>query len=192
MRSRSPLSWLLCACLLFASSPSLQAEPQIEGRRISVAQDDAQQFLDSRFPVTQDALGGLLEVTAAHPRLAIPAGTRMRLAFDLAVATAGAAPVPMGNVVLTSALRYDTAQRAFFLDQPRIDAFHAAGGGEGLSDGNRELLSAWLADYARSQPVYRIEPAIAALLGDLQVESAGVEDGRLVVTFNRAVGGLAP
>jgi hypothetical protein len=192
MRSRSPLSWLLCGCLLLASSPSIQAAPQVEGRRVSVSQGDAQDFLDSRFPVAQDALGGLLEVTASHPRLAIPAGSRMRLAFDRAVATAGGTPVPMGNAVVTSALHYDPAQKAFFLAQPRIDAFHAAGGGEGLSDGSRDLLNAWLADYARSQPVYRIEPAIAALLGDLQVESAGIQDGRLVVTFNREVGGLAP
>ena len=119
----------------------------------------------------------------------------MRLAVDLALATAGAAPVPMGTLALTSALRYDGAQQAFFLDQPRIEGFRDPSGNEALGASSRGLLDAWLADYARSEPVYRIDPAIAALLGDLRVESAGIEGGRLVVTFDREVGiapGLAP
>lgn len=186
-----PAPFLLVLALLVPALPALAA-PQLDGRRLSVDEADAQQFLDGRFPVTQDALGGLFAVTASQPRLAIPAGTRMRLAFDLALATAGGAPTPMGKVDLSSALRYDAAQQAFFLDQPRIDAFHAPDGSDGLDVGSRALLNAWLSDYAVTQPVYRIEPALGALLGDLQVESAGVEGGRLVVTFNRDLGTMAP
>jgi hypothetical protein len=110
--------------------------------------------------------------------------------MDLALATAGGAPVPMGQMILTSALRYDTGQRAFFLDQPRIDEFHPAAGG-GLDEDSRNLLNLWLADYARKEPVYRIDPAIAALLGGMEVQSAGVRDGRLVVAFNQDIGAAA-
>jgi hypothetical protein len=179
------------ATLLVAATAAFAA-PEISGRRVSVEAADAQAFLEGRFPQQEDALGGLVEVTLSRPRLAIPPGPRMQLALDLALATAGGAPVPMGNMILTSALRYDTAQRAFFLDQPRIDSFQPVGGGDSLDDSSRQLLNAWLTDYARNEPVYRIDPAIAAMLGGLAVESAGIEDGRLVVTFNQELGGLAP
>ncbi|WP_051440350.1 DUF1439 domain-containing protein [Pseudoxanthomonas suwonensis] len=192
MRSRPSLPWLLCACLALAGALPTAAAPQVDGRRVSVGAEDARLFLEGRFPVTRDALGGLVEVTASRPQLEIPPGSRMRLSLDLALATMGGAPVPMGRADLSSALRYDAARQAFFLDQPRVEAFHPATGGEGLDAKTQALLNAWLADYAASEPVYRIDPAIAALLGGMQVESAGIEDGRLVVTFDREVGMAAP
>jgi hypothetical protein len=167
------------------------AAPQVDGRQVRVPAADAQQFLDGRFPHRQDMLGGLAEVTVSRPRLAIPPGDRMQLGLDVALATAGGTPVPMGQLVLTSALRYDTAQRALFLEQPRIEAFHPTGGGEGLDQASRSLLNAWLVDYSRREPVYRIDPALAALVGGLDVSSAGVEDGQLVVTFNQDIGAMA-
>ena len=109
--------------------------------------------------------------------------------MDLGVATAGGDSVPLGTLTLSSALRYDAGQAAFFLDQPRIDRFKQAGSGEDLSPGSRELINAWLSSYAVSQPVYRIEPELAAALGGVKVESAAVENGRLVLTFDRDIGG---
>ena len=97
----------------------------------------------------------------------------------------------MGRLELTSALRYDATQRALFLEQPRIEDFHASGGGKGLDEASRSLLNAWLVDYARREPVYRIEPALAAMLGSLDVASAGVADGHLVLTFNQDVAAMA-
>ena len=92
---------------------------------------------------------------------------------------------------LTSALRYDATQRALFLEQPRIEDFHASGGGKGLDEASRSLLNAWLVDYARREPVYRIDPALAAMLGSLDVASAGVADGHLVLTFNQDIAAMA-
>ena len=173
---------LACVC---------QAAPQIAGRQVRVPAADAQQFLDGRFPHRQDMLGGLAEVTVSRPQLAIPPGTRMQLELDIAMAMAGGAPVPMGRLELTSALRYDATQRALFLEQPRIEDFHASGGGKGLDEASRSLLNAWLVDYARREPVYRIEPALAAMLGSLDVASAGVADGHLVLTFNQDIAAMA-
>jgi len=185
---RSPLFALLALAL---TASTAWATPQIDGRTVGVPASDAQQFLEGRFPHRQDMLGGLAEVTVSRPQLAIPPGTRMQLGLDVALATAGGAPVPMGQLVLTSALRYDNAQRAFFLDQPRIETFHPTGGGEGLDDASRSLLNAWLVDYARREPVYRIDPALAAMLGGLDVQSAGIRDGKLVVTFNQDISAMA-
>jgi hypothetical protein len=190
-RAASFLASLLFALCAATATFAASAAPQVSGREVSIAAADAQQFLEGRFPHRQDVLGGLFGVTVSRPRLSIPPGTRLQLGMDLALATAGGAPVPMGQMVLTSALRYDAAQRAFFLEQPRIDDFRPAAGSGGLDDDSRNLLNLWLADYARKEPVYRIDPAIAALLGGMEVQSAGVRDGRLVVAFNQDIGAAA-
>lgn len=179
---------VLVAGTAFAAAAVIAA-PEISGRRLSIDAADAQGFLDGRFPHRQGALGGLVEVTVDKPRLAIPPGNRVLLSMDLGVSTAGGDAVPLGTLTLSSGLRFDAGQGAFFLDQPRIDRFRQTGTGEDLSPGSRDLLNAWLSSYAANQPVYRIEPELASALGGVQVESAAVENGRLVVTFNRDIGG---
>ena len=66
-----------------------------------------------------------------------------------------------------------------------MESFRPARPELALDGRTRGLLNAWLADYARSEPVYRLEPAMAALLGGMEVESAGGADGRLYVLFDR-------
>ena len=170
---------------LLLATPAVQAEPRVEGRRISVDSADARAFIQERFPQRHSTLGGLLQLTVSNPGLELPPGARMHLGLDLAAATAGGASTPVGRVLLSSALRYDAAAKAFFLEQPAIEDFRPARAGLELDASTRGLLNAWLADYARSEPVYRIEPPLAALLGGIQVESAGVQDGRLYVLLDR-------
>lgn len=180
------------ACGLALCAGAAAAAPQIQGRQVSVQAGDVQQYLSGHFPQTHDALGGLLALTVSDPRIELPPGDRLDLAFDLAVATAGGAPSPVGRVALSSGLRYDSARQGFFLDQPAIEDFKPVHAGARLDASTRELLNAWLVDYARKQPIYRIDPSIAGLMGALQVESAAVRDGRLVVEFNQDVSRLLP
>ncbi|MFT4248203.1 MAG: DUF1439 domain-containing protein [Pseudomonas sp.] len=181
----------LAYCLALSAGSAL-ATPQIQGRQVSVQAGDVQHYLSEHFPQTHDALGGLLALTVSDPRLDLPPGERLDLAFDLAVATAGGAPSPVGHVSLSSGLRYDAARQGFFLDQPAIEDFKPVHAGAKLDASTRELLNAWLVDYARKQPIYRIDPSIAGLMGALQVESAAVQDGRLVVNFNQDVAESMP
>ncbi|BBJ95623.1 hypothetical protein Xcc3_13900 [Xanthomonas campestris pv. campestris] len=153
---------------------------------------DVQQYLGGRFPQTHDALGGLIEMTVSNPALSLPPGDRLKMAFDLALATAGGAPAPVGNVTLSSALRYDTAKQGFYLDQPTVDDFRPANAGAKLDSSTRQLLNAWLADYARKEPIYKIDPAIAAVMGNVQVESVAIQNGRLAVNFNQDIEQLVP
>lgn len=183
---------LSLALLLPLHSPPASAEPQVKGSQVSVEAGDVQQYLAGTFPQTHDALGGLLELTVSHPQLKLPPGNRLDLGFDLAMATAGGAPMQVGNVGLSSALRYDAATQGFFLDQPTVDRFTPAQAGGKLDSRTRELLNVWLADYARREPIYKLDPAIASLMGALQVQSAAVENGRLVVHFNQNVESLVP
>ncbi|MPS35918.1 MAG: DUF1439 domain-containing protein [Stenotrophomonas sp.] len=178
------------ACVVLATSA--HAAPQVSGRRLLVDAADVQHYLDGSFPRSQKALGGLLAMTVSQPRLTLPAGSRLNLQFDLAMAAAGGAPMPLGNVQLSSGLRYDAQTRGFHLEQPTVDAFRPAMAGAELDAGTRGLLNTWLADYARREPIYRIEPAIANVMGALQVKSVGIENGRIAVDFNQNLGTLLP
>ncbi|MTI74476.1 DUF1439 domain-containing protein [Stenotrophomonas acidaminiphila] len=178
------------ACVVLATSAN--AAPQVSGRRLLVDAADVQHYLDGSFPRSQKALGGLLAMTVSQPRLTLPAGSRLNLQFDLAMAAAGGAPMPVGNVQLSSGLRYDAQTRGFHLEQPTVDAFRPAMAGAELDAGTRGLLNTWLADYARREPIYRIEPAIANVMGALQVKSVGIENGRIAVDFNQNLGTLLP
>ncbi len=192
MNARPLLSRLAACTVLIAAAVGAQAAPSVSGRQLSVGASDVQQYLDGSFPRTQDALGGLIAMTMSHPQLALPQGNRLDLGFDIAMATAGSAPAALGKVKLSSGLRYDAQTQGFHLDQPTVDDFAPANNGGRLDSRTRSLLNAWLTDYARREPIYKIDPTVASVLGALQVQSAQVENGKLVVTFNQDLGTLVP
>ncbi|QNR98254.1 DUF1439 domain-containing protein [Stenotrophomonas sp. 169] len=192
MRLRPMLTRFATATVLVAAAIGAQAAPSIEGRQLSVGAGDVQEYLESSFPRTQDALGGLIALTMSHPQLSLPAGERLNLGMDVALATAGGAPAKLGTVKLSSGLRYDQQTQGFHLQQPSMDDFVPAQQGARLDSRTRSLLNAWLTDYAQREPIYKIDPAVAGLLGTLQVQSAQVKDGRLQVTFNQDLGTMVP
>ncbi len=192
MNVRPLLSRLAACTVLLAAAIGAQAAPSISGRQLSVGATDVQQYLDGSFPRTQDALGGLIAMTMSHPQLTLPQGNRLDLGFDIAMATAGGNPAPLGKVKLSSGLRYDAETQGFHLQEPTVDDFTPANNGGKLDSRTRGLLNAWLVDYARREPIYKIDPTVAAVLGTLQVQSAQVENGKLVVTFNQDLGALVP
>jgi len=192
MNARPLLSRIAACTVLIAAAVGAQAAPSVSGRQLSVGASDVQQYLDGSFPRTQDALGGLIAMTMSHPQLALPQGNRLDLGFDIAMATAGSALAALGKVKLSSGLRYDAQTQGFHLDQPTVDDFTPANNGGRLDSRTRSLLNAWLTDYARREPIYKIDPTVASVLGALQVQSAQVENGKLVVTFNQDLGKLVP
>jgi len=192
MKLRPLLTRLAASTVLAAAAIGAQAAPSISGRELSVGASDVQQYLDTSFPRTQDALGGLIAMTMSHPKLTLPQGSRLDLGFDVALATAGSAPAPLGKVKLSSGLRYDAQTQGFHLDQPTVDDFTPVNNGGRLDSRTRELLNAFLVDYARREPIYKIDPTVGAMLGALQVQSAQVQNGKLVVTFNQDLGTLVP
>ncbi|MCI2260309.1 MULTISPECIES: DUF1439 domain-containing protein [Xanthomonas] len=180
------------ALLLLATAAQVQAEPSIQGRQVSVGAADVQHYLDGSFPQTHKALGGLIKMTVRDPKLSLPPGDRLKMQFDLSMATGGGAATPLGQVLLTSALRYDQQSQSFHLQSPTIDDFRPAANGGKLDANTRELLNAWLEDYARKEPIYKLDPRLTAMLGDVQIQSAGVENGALVVRFNQDISKLVP
>lgn len=177
------------ACVALATTA--HAAPQVQGKQLTVGAADVQQYLDGSFPRTQKALGGLLALTVSQPHLTLPQGSRLDLGFDLAMA-AGGSSMPVGNVQISSGLRYNPQTQGFHLDQPTVDNFRPAMAGGEIDSSTRSLLNSWLADYARREPIYKIDPAIAKVMGVLQVQSVGIENGRIAVTFNQNLGSFVP
>ncbi|MGE8281987.1 MAG: DUF1439 domain-containing protein [Stenotrophomonas sp.] len=184
-------SLLLSSLAALALATSAQAAPQVNGKQLTIGQADVQQYLDGSFPRTQKTLGGLLALTVSEPQLALPQGSRLDLGFDLAMAAGGSA-MPVGKVQISSGLRYDAQTQGFHLDQPTVDGFRPAAGSGELDSSTRSLLNSWLADYARREPIYKIDPTIAKVMGVLQVQSVGIENGRIAVNFNQNLGSFVP
>jgi len=105
---------------------------------------------------------------------------------------AGGSSMPVGDVQISSGLRYDAQTQGFHLDQPTVDGFRPSAGGGELDSSTRSLLNSWLADYARREPIYKIDPAIAKVMGVLQVKSVGIQNGRIAVEFNQNLGSFVP
>lgn len=176
-------AWLT---LLLASPPAMAQAPSNE---ISVAAPQVQQYLDSAFPREYEALGGLFTLTARDPKLTIPAsGERLLMAFSASASSAGGSDTPVGRIEMSSGLRYDPQGYALYLDQPTVDDVQPASPGQRVDEQTRMLLNLWLADYARKEPLYKLDPALLANFGSVKVESARIEDGHIVVRFNQPVG----
>lgn len=176
-------AWL---AILLASVPAMAQAPSNE---INVAAPQVQQYLDSAFPRAYEALGGLFTLTARDPKLTIPAaGERLLMAFSASASSAGGSDTPVGRIQMSSGLRYDPQDYALYLDQPTVDDVQPASPGQRVDEQTRVLLNLWLADYARKEPLYKIDPALLANFGSVKVESARIENGHIVVRFNQPVG----
>ena len=172
--------------LLFAASPGFAGDTP--SNEVEVGADQIQQYLVSAFPREYKALGGLFTLTARNPELSIPReGNRLLMAFDASAASAGGTDTPLGKIRMTSGLRYDSQAIALYLDQPTLDEMQPASSGQRIDEQTRLLLNLWLTDYARKEPLYKLDPALVATLGGVQVESTRIENGRIVVRFNQPI-----
>lgn len=180
---RFKAAWL---ALLLVGAPAMAQAPSNE---INVATPQVQQYLDGAFPREYEALGGLFTLTARDPKLTIPAsGERLLMAFSASASSAGGSDTPVGRIEMSSGLRYDPQGYALYLDQPTVDDVQPASPGQRVDEQTRVLLNLWLADYARKEPLYKIDPALLANFGSVKVESARIENGHIVVRFNQPVG----
>ena len=176
------------ACLVLAFAGTSVHAADMQDNELSVDALRIQQYLAGEFPREYAALGGLFTLTARDPELSIPAtGQRLRMAFSASASSAGGADTPVGRIQLSSGLRYDPRDNALYLDQPTLDEVQPASPGQHVDEQTRMLLNLWLADYARKEPLYKLDPALVATLGGVQVESARVENGRIVVRFNQPI-----
>lgn len=182
----SNIGKMLCLSVLLASGLSFSTKAA--DNEFSIAAPLIQQHLEAAFPRQYDALGGLFTLTAREPQVSIPpSGQRLQMAFSASASSGGGDDTPVGRIQLSSGLRYDPASYALYLDQPTVDAVQPASAGHRVDEQTRLLLNLWLADYAKKEPLYQLDPAMVSTLGGLQVESARIDNGQVVVRFNQPV-----
>lgn len=171
---------LLSALLLPAGCTTFDV---LLGDRVTFTQSELQHALSRNFPKEYDKLGGLVELTLTNPRLWIPEGSgRLRLEFDVGLAALGSDSMQTdGHFILSSDLRYDASTRGLHLEAPRIEQFDVPALGGVMNATSRELLSDWLADYARDEPVYRFDNSLLDRLGARRIDSTEISDGQVLV-----------
>lgn len=151
--------------------------------QVSFGAPQLQRYLDQRFPRDFDKLGGLVSITLANPRLSLPPGEhRLRLEFDMGIGALGGRGTPTGHLSLSSGLRYDAATQGLHLIDPELLQFDLPGSGSLLKGGARGVVNSLLAEYARSEPVYRLEPDLLDKLpAGKRIGAVDIDAGRVIV-----------
>lgn len=169
--------------VVLAGCSTLNAVGALLGDQVTFTQPQLQQALNRNFPKEYDKLGGLVELTLMNPRLSIPQqGGRLRLDFDVGLGALGGDSSGVdGHFALSSALRFDPSTRGLHLQEPAIEMVDVPGLGGLMNTSSRQLLNAWLQDYAREEPVYRFDNSLLDRLGARRIGSTEIEDGLVVV-----------
>lgn len=170
-----------------AGCAALDTAQTLLGNQVSLAAPQLQTYLDRQYPRGYPQLGGLATLVVMNPRVAIPKDdTRLHLDFDVGIDGLGLdGHRPAGHFALTSGLRYDTRAGALYLDEPSLESAELPLLGNRMNATGRDLVNGWLRDYARSEPVYRLDPDPGARLGERRIAGTLIRDGRIVIKLDR-------
>lgn len=168
--------------LAIAGCSTLNAFGAMLGSQVTFTQPQLQRALDRSFPRQYDKVGGLVSLRLDKPSLSIPYnGNRLRLRFDFDVgAPVGGTLGSTGQIAISSGLRFDPETRGLHLLDPIVESVDLASGG-GMKDAARELINAWLAGYARDEPVYRLDDTLMQRLASRRIGATAIEHGVVVM-----------
>jgi len=174
------------AALLLAGCQTLNTVSGWLGNRVAFTAPQLQRYLDNSFPRDFDKLGGLVSARLSNPRISLPAGdNRLRLDFDVGFGAMGS-NMRNGRFALASSLRYDPTTQGLHLENPELLSVEVPGSGALLQGGTRELLNTVLAEYARQEPVYRLDNELLRKLpSGKRIASTQIENGLVVVHLDR-------
>lgn len=189
MRTAARIFFLTTMALLIAACSTLGAVSAWFNNQVAFTSPQLQRYIDRRFPRTFDKLGGLVTITLTNPRVSIPSGdSRLHLAFDMGIGGLGGlagSGTPTGRLALASGLRYDGGTQGLHLDNPELLQFDLPGTGSLLKGGARGIVNSLLAEYARSEPVYQLEPDLLNKLpAGKRIERVAIDNGLVHVQLN--------
>ncbi len=174
---------LLCVGVLAACS-SLGTSVLL-GRDLHFTEPQLQAQLDRKFPRDYRKLGGLVAISLFNPRLSLPGGGRLHLEFDMGIAGMGAGNrAPSGHVVVESGLRFDAGTHGLHMDDPEIIDVNVPALGGVMSGTARAMLNSWLLDYARQEPVYRLDDSTFARIASKRIERVDIDAGVITLKMD--------
>lgn len=169
---------LLAGCSSFGSSVLL-------GRDIHFTQPQLQAQLDRKFPRDYKKLGGLVSISLLNPRLSLPGGGRLQLDFDLGLAGMGSSSRSgSGHFALQSGLRFDAGTRGLHLDNPELVNVNVPALGGAMNGTARAMLNSWLIDYAREEPVYRLDDSTFGRIASKRIERVDIDTGVITLKLD--------
>ena len=182
MRTSVAVVSIALAVVLFAGCSTLNAVGAMLGSQVTFTQPQLQRGLDRHFPKDYDKLGGLITLRLGQPNLSIPYdSSRLRLRMDASALAPGAAePRALGRILISSGLRFDARTLGLHLQDPVIESIDTPGGA--LNDASREMINAWLAGFARDEPIYRLDHDLVQRLVSRRIGEARIQNG--VVTLD--------
>ena len=178
---------LLAISALLAGCGTLETAKALITNEISFTAPQLQESLDRRYPQTFDQLGGLINLNVMNPRIAIPQdSTRLHMDFDVGLDGLGMdGSRPAGHIAVTSGLRFDPAKNALFLEEPQLESAELPLLGNRMNATGRDLINGWLRDYARNEPIYRLDAEQLEALGSRRVAGTLIQNGRVVIKLDR-------
>lgn len=187
MRKTAVVVSLALAALAIAGCSTLNAVGAMLGSQVTFTQPQLQRALDQNFPKDYDKLGGLASLRLNNPTLSIPYDShRLRLGFKVdAMALGGNVPIASGRILISSGLRFDARTLGLHLQDPVIESFDMPSSGSVLKDSPRELINTWLAQYARDEPVYRLDDSLVQRLLSRRIGSTDIENGVVVMNVSQ-------
>lgn len=164
---------------------SLGDVAQLLGHEIEFTAPQLQSQLDRKFPRDYKKLGGLVSFSLLNPRLSLPGGGRLKLDFDLGIgAMGGTSRNPSGHFALESGLRFDPGTRGLHLDNPEIVAVDVPALGGVMNDSARAALNSWLLDYAREEPVYRLDDSTFGRIASRRIDRVDIDRGLITLRMD--------
>lgn len=178
---------ILAATAALAGCGTLQTAQALLGNQVSFAAPQLQAYLDRHYPRDYEQLGGIVTLTVLNPRVTIPPdGTRLHLDFDVGMEGLGMrSDRPAGHFALTSGLRYDSRTHALYMEEPELESADLALLGGRMNDTGRDLINGWLRDYARAEPVYKLDADMQDTLGERRIAGTLIRNGRVVIELDR-------
>ena len=178
------------ACLLalatsLAACTTLNTVSAWLGNQVAFTAPQLQAQLDLKFPRDYRKLGGLVNFSLLNPRLSLPGGGRLKLEFDLGIGAMGnASRNPSGHFALESGLRFDPGTRGLPMDQPEIVAVDGPARGGVMNASARNMLNSWLLDYAREEPVYRLDDSTVGRMASRRIERVDIDPGLITIRLD--------
>lgn len=183
MRRIALVFMLVCVSLL-AGCSSLGSSVLL-GRDIHFTAPQLQAQLDRKFPRDYRKLGGLVSISLLNPRLSLPGGGRLSLEFDIGMGGMGnSSRNPAGHFVVESGLRFDAGTRGLHMDNPEIVNVDVPALGGVMNGSARAMLNSWLLDYAREEPVYRLDDSTIGRIAARRIERVDIDTGVITLKLD--------